>query len=221
MVAGDEPGGRTAVRSRLAEALPVDTTRVELQGPAEDFAWMPEAVELGWRREGRPSPAARARATPAATVMLADLDDGPAGTWGDRARIAIRALAVGYGLLAVSRGDRLEDVLGALAAPPVAAIDDELTRLGVVLALAPGRAGGTPRVAAAHYLRPVVRDGHGHVQRRAPAVLATWDPRTDAFEDFSWGISDELAGRLGLSAIELERAQARGRARLAGAVTRA
>jgi hypothetical protein len=98
----------------------------------------------------------------------------------------------------------------------VALTDDELTRLGVVLVLrayapAPGdvQAGPERRVVAAHYVRPLVRDAHGHVQRLGPAVLATWDEREDDFEHFAWGILPELADRTGRRPgdfeIELER----------------
>jgi hypothetical protein len=52
------------------------------------------------------------------------------------------------------------------------------------------------RVVAAHYVRPVARDGAGHVQRLGPAVLATWDAPGDRFEDFAWGIAPELAERV-------------------------
>ena len=72
------------------------------------------------------------------------------------------------------------------------------------------------RVVAAHYVRPVVRDAHGHVQRLPPAVLAAWEPRTDRLEHFAWGIVGELAGRTGLRAVEFEREQARRASYLAG-----
>ena len=62
---------------------------------------------------------------------------------------------------------------------------------------------------AAHYVRPVARDQHGHLQRLGPAVLATWDPATDEFEHFGWGVTPELARRIGRHAgdfeIEVER----------------
>ena len=62
---------------------------------------------------------------------------------------------------------------------------------------------------AAHYLRPVARDMHGHVQKLGPAVLATWDGRAGRFEHFGWGVTPELAMRTGRHAgdfeIELER----------------
>ena len=35
------------------------------------------------------------------------------------------------------------------------------------------------------------------LQRLGPAVLATWDPATDAFEHFGWGVTPELARRVG------------------------
>ena len=59
-------------------------------------------------------------------------------------------------------------------------------------------------MAAAHYVRPVARDTHGHVQRLGPAVLATWDPTEDAFEHFGWGITPELARRVGRPAGDFE-----------------
>jgi hypothetical protein len=55
----------------------------------------------------------------------------------------------------------------------------------------------TVRVAAAHYVRPLLRDEHGHSQLLDPAVLATWDPRAGAFEHFGWGVLPEIASRLG------------------------
>ena len=202
IVAGPAGSDRAGLRDALVAFGPADTQTIRLAAEDEDFAWMPEAVELGWRHEGgtgRGGP----RANASTTVLLADLDDGPGGTWGERARIAIRALAVGYGMLATATGDRLEDVLLGLSAPPVRAGDDELARLGLVLILGP------KHVTAAHYLRPVSRDGHGHVQRLGPAVLATWDAANDRFEHFAWGITAELADRIGIRPIELEREQAR------------
>lgn len=216
VVAGEPGTGRKALRDALLGLLPTGARTVTLAGAAETFAWMAEAVELGWRHEGpwTPDPEGarvRAGAGDAATVLVADLEDtGPgasAGTWGEHARLAIRSLAVGYGMAAVARGGRLEDVLGRLAASPVDAIDDELTRLGVVLVL--GRDGaGARRVVAAHYLRPVARDGHGHIQRLPPAVLATWNGPGACFDHFAWGVVGELAGRSGRRPAEFEREQA-------------
>ena len=115
-------------------------------------------------------------------------------------------------MLATSTGSRLEDVFERLTAEPVAASEDELARLGVVLILDDDA--GTDRVVAAHYLRPVARDAHGHVQRMPPAVVATWDPANSRFEHFAWGITAELADRIGMRPVDLEREQARRAERL-------
>jgi hypothetical protein len=108
--------------------------------------------------------------------------------------------------------------MAALTAPPVSLGEDEVRRLAVVLIL---RAFGRPvmrRVVAAHYLRPLERDGQGHLQRRPPAVLATWDPETDALDHFSWGLGPELAPRVGLTQADFERAQSARARFLAGLV---
>jgi hypothetical protein len=119
----------------------------------------------------------------------------PAYTWGEAARIAVRAASIGYGLAATIHADSLDDVFDALRRPPVALTDDELSHLGVVLVLRRVD-GGRRRVVAAHYVRPVARDVHGHVQRLGPAVLSTWDPATDSHELFGWGVIPELARRV-------------------------
>ena len=220
-VIGAAGSGRTTLLTALLDLLPPDARPVTVAGPDEEFEWLPEAVELGWRRErARPVAPARARAQSTTAVMLvAELADRPpAGTWGPRARIVIRALALGYGLAATMPGERLEDAFEALRSAPVTADDDELSRLGLVLAVRAIEPGVRHRLGAAHYVRPVVRDAHGHVQRLPPAVLAAWDARTDELEHFAWGLAGELAGRTGRRAVELEREQARRAVYLAGLV---
>jgi len=64
-------------------------------------------------------------------------------------------------------------------------------------------------VTAAHYVRPVAVDAHGHVQRPAPAILATWNPAAERFDHFAWGVMPDLAGRLGIAPLVFEREQAR------------
>ena len=113
------------------------------------------------------------------------------------------ATSIGYGLAATIHADSLEEVLDALRRPPVRAEDDELSRLGVVLILR-RLEDGRRRVAAAHYIRPTARDEHGHVQRLGPAVLATWDADRDRFEHFGWGVTPELALRVGRKAGDFE-----------------
>jgi hypothetical protein len=129
-------------------------------------------------------------------LLIPELSDHlPSYTWGAEARIAIRAVAIGYGLAATIHADSLDEVFDQLRHPPVSLGDDELSRLGVVLILRTV-GDGLRRVAAAHYIRPVSRDEHGHVQRLGPAVLSTWDPDHDRFEHFAWGITPELALRV-------------------------
>jgi hypothetical protein len=196
VVTGGAGEQREAVREALLGLLRADTPAVRLAGADEDFAWMPQAGELGWRSSGRP-----ADPLPGA-AMVGDLREG--GTWGESAHLAIRALTAGYSLLATADASSLDDLLSRLSMPPVSAIDDELARLGVVLVLGDG-----PRVAIAHYLRPVARDPGGHVQRLPPASLAAWNAKTGRFDHFAWGVISELAGRTGWRPLAFEREQAR------------
>lgn len=230
LVAGAGPGtGKTTLSEALRPFLPERIRVVELRGADETFDWLPQAGELGWDRGSddarghddastRPDPPVRPDTT---VIAIPELSDHlPSYTWGEEARIAIRAAAIGYGLLATIHGDTLEDVFASLARPPVGLAEDELSRLGIVLVLR-RLDDGRRRVAAAHYVRPTARDEHGHVQRLGPAVLATWDPATDRFEHFGWGITPELASRIGWKAGDLEIEVDRRRDLLTGLATAA
>jgi hypothetical protein len=116
-----------------------------------------------------------------------------------RARRVIRGTRPG-GIVA---GASLEDVFARLGAAPLGLDPDELTFLGCVLVLG-GPARGRLRVQAAHYVRPLARDAHGHAQRLGPAVLATWNAEEGHFEHFAWGVMPEIAARLGRRAGDLE-----------------
>jgi hypothetical protein len=111
----------------------------------------------------------------------------------------------GSGVALVSDAADLEAVLERLHAPPAELPYDAIRRLGVVIVLDAGARG--PRVVAAHYLRPTERDGQGHVQRRAPAVLAAWDSVTQTWEHYAWAITPELADRVDRSQADLEQRQ--------------
>lgn len=234
---GASGSGRDAVLDGLTGLLAADARLAEV-APDDDFEWLPEAVELGWRRERRDLPGpgtAAASAAPASAaptpvgastpevvrvssstgVLVARALGEPDGIAGARARIVVRALALGYGLLATMSGDGLDDALNALHDPAVGTDPDERSRLGVVLAVADDA--GTPRVTAAHYVRPVALDTHGHVQRLPPAILSTWNLERDRWEHFAWGVIPDLAGRLGVRPIELEREQVRRAGILGGA----
>jgi len=213
IVAGDVVAAtRARVLEALLAALPADARRVELAGATEELAWLPEAESLGWRSDG-PTPG-REPVTPADaehSVLVAG-DLAPAeltAPWAGVVRIAARAVSIGYGLAATIRATSLEEVLARLRAAPFRLTEDELSRLGLVLVLGERPTTSLPRVVAAHYLRPVARDMHGHVQKLGPAVLATWDGRSERFEHFGWGVTPELAMRTGRHAgdfeIELDR----------------
>jgi hypothetical protein len=112
---------------------------------------------------------------------------------------------------AVIAAASLEEVRNHLARPPFLLSSQELTFLGCVLVLDPRddpprerRAAGALRVTAAHYVRPLARDAHGHAQELPPAVLATWDARLGRYEHFSWGVLPEIAARLGRRAGDVE-----------------
>ncbi len=229
VVVGARGSGRSTLVAALLDLLPAGSRPTPLAGADEEFDWLPEASELGWRRrtggdlanrpaENRPTETtARAGDT---VLIAAGLGEGPPhGTPGPQARIAIRALSLGYGMAATMTGDGLEAVFARLRAPEVGADDDELSRLGIVVAMkrvSDGVAEGVHRVVAAHYIRPVVRDAHGHVQRLPPAVLAARETQTGRLEHFAWGIVGELAGRAGMRPTEFEREQARRASYLGG-----
>jgi len=211
LVAGRHGSGRRPVVSALAAVLPDLAVRLPVGGVSEEFEWLPEAGALGWHRATALPVEEPPSARPETGVLVVhDLADGAAGgPDGGQARILVRALALGYGMLATTLGDTLDDVLNRLHAPAVGSDDDERSRLGVVLAMTPPDPGAAPRVAAAHYVRPVALDTHGHVQRLPPAVLATWSAAAGRWDHFAWGVLADLAGRTGRSPIDVEREQAR------------
>jgi hypothetical protein len=111
----------------------------------------------------------------------------------------------------VVEASSLAEVRAKLLAGPLPLTDDQLTFLGCVLVLeeaaaaaASGGRRGRLRATAAHYVRPLARDAHGHSQRLDPAVLATWDERLGKYEHFAWGVLPEIAARLGRRAGDLE-----------------
>jgi len=150
-------------------------------------------------------------------VVVSDSEPGPAQEF----RSAIASL-VGGGRTAdgalpggVARGGSLEDVLriGGIAAPASDGVPDEARDLGVVVVLERNGEAGPQRVARAHYVRPIERDGAGHLQRRPPALLSARDERTSRLDHFYWAINDELATRVEMDAADFERTHAQ-RARL-------
>ena len=115
----------------------------------------------------------------------------------------------------VIEGGSLGEVRERLGSGPLPLTPEQLTFLGCVLVLGEsggagdsggggGKRRGRLRVTAAHYVRPLARDAHGHSQRLDPAVLATWDERLGRYEHFAWGVLPEVAARLGRRAGDLE-----------------
>jgi hypothetical protein len=187
----------------LLDFIPPGVRRMALVGSDEEFEWLPQASELGWPGTARPLGGTPVR--PDSTVLVAAELSGdlPSNIWGERARVAVRATAIGYGLATTMEADSLDDIFDALGRPPISLTPDELSYLGCAVILRRVE-GGRLRVAVAHYIRPTVRDAHGHTQRLGPTVLATWDPARDAFEHFGWGIMPELAFRIGKRSGDVE-----------------
>ena len=129
-------------------------------------------------------------------------------------RAALGATTGRSGLAVAVAADDLAGVLAVLRGQGLT--DDEVSFMGVVIVLGLGHAepgegapsgAGSARLVAAHYLRPVVLDVGGHPRRLPPAVLATWDPAADAWDDYTWGIATDLAerARMRLGDLEAER----------------
>lgn len=130
-------------------------------------------------------------------------------------RAALAAATGRSGFAAAIDADDLSGVFGVLARLGLS--DDAASFLGVVLVVERRpEAGGEARVVAAHYLRPLVRDAGGHPRRQRPAVLATWEPAGDGWEDFAWGIVPDLAERTRMRAGDLEAERERRAAVLSG-----
>ena len=87
---------------------------------------------------------------------------------------------------------------GAVTDGPGSAIEDVL-RQPVPLRPASGAVvilDEDGRVAAAHLLRPPLRDGAGHVRPQGPGVLAVRLEAEDRLEHFAWGVVPEIAADL-------------------------
>lgn len=110
-------------------------------------------------------------------------------THAERLAVALRAMAPDPAKVTLSSGDALERVL-ALPVPLRPAT-------GVVLVVRDGV------VAAAHLLRPPLRDAGGHVRSQNPAVLAI-SSEGGHWEHFAWGIAPELSDLVGEPAGDFE-----------------
>ncbi|HET7028260.1 MAG TPA: hypothetical protein VFI28_11270 [Candidatus Limnocylindrales bacterium] len=214
VAAGPSGTGKTVLLRALLAFLPPAAQIATVAGAWETWGWLPAAVraELGVVAFGateRAKPDARPLEVSEGVVVVPEFSMHlPGYSWGSIARTAIRLASMGYGLGATIHADSLGEVLDELGGPGVGATPDELSAIGLVLVLraVDGRLDerGRRRVVAAHFVRPLARDAEGHVQRLPPAVLSTWDPVVDTFEDFSWGVLPELAARIGRRPGDLE-----------------
>jgi hypothetical protein len=128
--------------------------------------------------------------------VVLELDDEPPST---EQLSAIIVGGIGLGMTSGARDLKaLLETMRTVAQIP----EDAVRRLGLV-AIVESTPGGT-RIVALHYLRPSERDAKGHIQRRPPAVLATWDSELDSHEHFAWGVTPELADRIDRSQADLE-----------------
>ena len=139
-------------------------------------------------------------ADPSGAWVLLDAESEPPTP----ARLAAH-LQGGVGLSVTLAATDLRDLIERLQAPPHGLPEDAVRRLGIVLVASSTERG--LRLAAVHYLRPTERDAEGHIQRRPPAVLATWDADADGYEHFAWAITPELADRVDRSQADLEERQ--------------
>lgn len=138
--------------------------------------------------------AAPAASRLAGTRLLAALDAKRTPVdldhFGDGSRALLRAASLGVGFAATITAASLEETFTRLR-DAADLSDDELSYLGVVVIL-----DDDGRVTAAHHVRPIALDGHGHVQRMGPAVLAARDATSGRLEHFAWGVIPELASRI-------------------------
>ncbi|MEO6350299.1 MAG: hypothetical protein ABIP53_06575 [Candidatus Limnocylindrales bacterium] len=142
-------------------------------------------------------------------LTVASSDTGAAREFRDAVSSHLLAASSSRASLAggVVLGNALEDVLrilGGAVDTMTGDMADESRDVGVVVVI--GDIGQNHRVRLAHYVRPVERDGAGHLQRRPPAVLCAWNEATGRFDHFYWAITDELAMRVSMDRHDFENA---------------
>src|SRR4051812_27191443 len=135
VAAGPQHAGKTTLLNAVLEFVRPERHFIELAGEEETFDWLPQASELGW-----PGVARRADGDPvrpeSAVLYAHELSDHtPAYTWGEAARVFVRAASIGYQLAATLHAESLEEAFELLRRPPVRSTDDELSHLGIILIL--------------------------------------------------------------------------------------
>ena len=167
------------------------TTLTPLQDLTARSALHPELAALVWVLTEKGVP-----------LVVASNDDGAAGALRAAYAAQLRVDQPSRDSLAggAIRAGSLEDVLRVLGGSPLPGgeVADEVRDIGVVLVT------DAERVTVAHYVRPVERDGAGHLQRRPPTLLGALDSASGVFDLFYWGYTDELATRAGMSRADFE-----------------
>ncbi|MFM8176974.1 MAG: hypothetical protein ACKN9G_04520 [Candidatus Limnocylindrus sp.] len=109
------------------------------------------------------------------------------------ARTALRALGRGFPAISEANAVDLASLLDQLRSDPHRLPEGDLRGLGLVVIV------DQSRLVAAHLLHK----GEG-TERRAPTLLAVWDPRAGAWDDFAWAVAPDAAKRCGLTQHEYE-----------------
>ena len=193
-------GADRATRNRIADAISSGTplaagaSEVEI-ADGERFAWLADPAGVGCTIEGA---GAAPRAPRSARLRARALLDGLDPTV---ARGLIRSLVRGYQLISAAAAPDLAALLSALRAAPYRIPEDDLLRLGVVLIVDAARetkgndASASGRLANAYLLHA---PAPGSAVRRPPTLLASWNERSRAWDDFAWAAVPDLAERLGV-----------------------
>jgi len=109
------------------------------------------------------------------------------------ARTALRALGRGFPAISEASAVDLASLLDRLRSDPHRLPEGDLRGLGLVVIL------DESRLVAAHLLHK----GEA-TERRAPTLLAVWDARARAWDDFAWAAAPEAAQRCGFTQPEYE-----------------
>ena len=109
------------------------------------------------------------------------------------ARTALRALGRGFPAISEASAVDLASLLDRLRSDPHRLPEGDLRGLGLVVIL------DESRLVAVHLLHK----GEA-TERRAPTLLAVWDARASAWDDFAWAAAPEAAQRCGFTQPEYE-----------------
>lgn len=197
IVAGPTPSLTARVAESFALASPVPGAagvggEITVEGD-HGFEWLADPKGIGCV-DPRAGSAPRSPRTSRLRIkgLLSALDPSTA-------RTALRALGRGFPAIVEASATDLATLLERLRSDPHRLPEGDVRGLGLVAIL------DESRLVAAHLLHA----GEAG-ERRAPTLLAVWDPSARRWDDFAWAFAPEAAQRCGLSQPEYEsRRQAR------------